>query len=254
MLFSVISFNIRFGLADDGLNRWTHRKHAVAKLFQQYPSDLICIQESNDFQTEFLKELLPQYNFIGIHQPAPESWQNNVIFYRKTVECIDKQHFFLSETPSQPSKSWGSEWPRQCTIGRFKIGSSEFLCLNTHFDFKEQTQYKSAQLIWQRMTTRYLDLPAILTGDFNAEPDSKTYRWLTGKLDGPENSLPDFKETFKEPYPGTYHQFTGEPVTGLIDWVLYRGDLHLKKCRVIKDTFNGMFPSDHFPLLAYFET
>ena len=253
MLFSIISFNIRFGLADDGKNGWIHRKHAVAELFKQYPSDFICIQELNDFQTEFVKELLPKYHYTGVHHPAPESWQNNVIFYRNTFKCLDQQLFFLSETPSQPSKSWGSKWPRQCTIGRYKAGSSEFICLNTHFDFKELAQHKSARLIWQKITTRFFDAPAILAGDFNSEPDSTTYRWLTGQFDEPENPLPDFKETFKTPYPGTYHQFTGKPVTGLIDWVLYRGDLRLKKCLVIKDNFNGIFPSDHFPIMAYFE-
>ncbi|MBW1821109.1 MAG: endonuclease/exonuclease/phosphatase family protein, partial [Deltaproteobacteria bacterium] len=85
MLFSVISFNIRFGLADDGMNRWTHRKHAVAGLLNKYPADFICVQELNNFQTEFLDELLPKYQNIGVHKPAPDFWQNNVIFYRNTI-------------------------------------------------------------------------------------------------------------------------------------------------------------------------
>jgi endonuclease/exonuclease/phosphatase family metal-dependent hydrolase len=254
MLFSVISFNIRFGLADDGTNNWPYRKHAVAGLFHKYPADFICVQELNDFQTEFMYKLLPKYNSIGVHKGAPDFWQNNVIFYRNTIECIDKQHFFLSETPSQPSISWGSRWPRQCTIGRYKAGSGELICINTHFDFEEPAQHKSAQLIWQKISTQFQDTPVILSGDFNAEPDSKTYRWLTGEFDETADTLPDFKETFKKPYPGTFHRFTGKPITGLIDWILYRGDLRFKKCLVIKDSFDGMFPSDHFPLMAYFET
>ena len=90
-------------------------------------------------------------------------------------------------------------------------------------------------------------------GDFNAEPDSKTYRWLTGQSDEAVDTLPDLKETFKSPYPGTSHRFTGKQTTGLIDWILYRGDLRFKKCIVIEDSFDGIFPSDHFPLMAYFE-
>ena len=254
MLFSVISFNIRFGLADDGMNQWAYRKHAVARLFQQYRADFISVQELNDFQIEFLNKLLPEYHYIGVHQPAPDFWQNNVIFYRNTIDCLEKQHFFLSDTPSQPSRSWGSKWPRQCTIGRYKLGSRELLCINTHFDFKEPAQRQSAQLIWHQITTRFhQDLPAILMGDFNAEPDSKTYKWLTGLPNEALDTIPDFNETFKHPYPGTCHQFTGKPTTGLIDWILYRGDLKFKKCQVIADSFDGMFPSDHFPLMAYFQ-
>jgi endonuclease/exonuclease/phosphatase family metal-dependent hydrolase len=253
MLFTVISFNIRFGLADDGMNNWANRKHAVAELFNKYPADFICVQELNDFQTDFLVKLLPNYNHIGYHKPAPDYWQNNVIFYRNTIECIDKQHFFLSETPFQPSSSWGSRWPRQCTIGRYKAGFRDFICINTHFDFKEPVQHKSAQLIWQTITTQFQDIPAVLTGDFNAEPDSKTYKWFTGKFDKIASSLPDFKETFISPYPGTFHRYTGKPLTGLIDWILYRGDLNFNKCIVIEDSFEGVFPSDHFPIMAYFE-
>lgn len=253
MLLSVMSFNIRFGLADDGPNGWTYRKHAVAGLFRKYRPDFISVQEPNDFQTEFLREMLPEYNHIGVRKPAPDFWQNNVIFYRNSIDCLDEQHFFLSETPSVPSRSWGSQWPRQCTIGRFNLNSRELVCVNTHFDFEEPAQYQSAQLIWQKIVTQFSDYPAILMGDFNAEPDSKAYQWFTGQINEGMDTLPDFKTTFKSPYPGTYHQFTGKPIVGLIDWILYRGEFRLKKCLVIEDSFDGLYPSDHFPIMAHFE-
>lgn len=253
MLLSVISFNIRFGLADDGPNGWVHRKHAVAGLFQKYRSDFIGVQELNDFQTHFLQEILPEYSYIGVRTPAPDFWQNNVIFYRNSIKCLYSEHFFLSETPSVPSRSWGSKWPRQCTIGRFAMDSREMAFINTHFDFEEPAQYHSAQLIWKKVTAQLQDIPAVLMGDFNAKPDSKTYRWLTGQINEKINTPPDFKETFKHPYPKTYHRFTGEPIVGLIDWILYRGELRPTKCMVIKDSFDNMYPSDHFPIMAHFE-
>ncbi len=253
MLLSVISFNIRFGLADDGPNGWEYRKQAVAGLFQKYRPDFIGAQEMNDFQTEFLREMLPEYNYVGVRKPAPDYWQNNVIFYRNSIDCLDWQHFFLSETPSVPSRSWGSKWPRQCTIGRFKLNSRQLVCIDTHFDFEEPAQYGSAQLIWQKIATQFQDIPAILMGDFNAKPDSKAYRWFTGRIDEGMDTFPDFKETFRSPYPATYHRFTGKPIVGLIDWILYRGDLRLKECFVIEDSFDGVYPSDHFPVMAYFE-
>jgi endonuclease/exonuclease/phosphatase family metal-dependent hydrolase len=103
------------------------------------------------------------------------------------------------------------------------------------------------------MTSQLQDIPAILAGDFNTEPDSKTYRWFTGQIDAGMNLRPDFQETFKNPYPGTYHRFTGRPIVGLIDWILYRGAIRLKDCLVIEDSFDGLYPSDHFPVMASFE-
>ncbi|MDL1979050.1 MAG: endonuclease/exonuclease/phosphatase family protein [Deltaproteobacteria bacterium] len=254
MQFSVISFNIRFGLAADGTNGWTCRKDAVAALFDKYRPNFVGVQELNRFQTDFLLEILPEYDCVGIYEPAPDYWQDSAIFYRKTIECTGSQHFFLSETPSVRSRSWGSKWPRQCTMGRFTIGSNDLVCINTHFDFEEPAQFNSARLIWHKIRAECPDIPAVLMGDFNAEPQSKAYRWFTGKIDeGRSSTRPDFEETFKEPYPGSYHRFTGRPVAGLIDWILYRGRLRPKEPFVIEDSFDGLYPSDHFPVMACFE-
>ena len=46
---SVMSFNIRYGTANDGENRWENRREMVCDLIRQYDCDL----ESTDFRTGF---------------------------------------------------------------------------------------------------------------------------------------------------------------------------------------------------------
>jgi endonuclease/exonuclease/phosphatase family metal-dependent hydrolase len=48
---------------------------------------------------------------------------------------------------------------------------------------------------------------------------------------------------------GTMHAFTGEG-RGRIDWVLYRGDVEVESVEVITRNEDGLYPSDHFPVLV----
>ena len=46
---NVMTLNLRFGRADDGLNSWENRKERYVSFFQEYRPDFIGIQEVNDF-------------------------------------------------------------------------------------------------------------------------------------------------------------------------------------------------------------
>jgi len=50
---SVMTLNLRFGLAEDGRNGWEYRKEAVARLFREHGTDFIATQEANDFQIDY---------------------------------------------------------------------------------------------------------------------------------------------------------------------------------------------------------
>ena len=67
---NVMSFNIRYGTADDGENAWIHRKGAVVMVIIQEVPDLIGIQEGLRFQLDYIKEELGDdlggYGEIGV--------------------------------------------------------------------------------------------------------------------------------------------------------------------------------------------
>ena len=251
-IVSALTLNMRFGLADDGLHSWSYRKKAYPLLFKTFHADFISLQEANDFQIDFLETILPEYRFIGKHSPAPPFWQNNIIFFKKTWECIYDELFFLSPTPTIPSRLRKSQWPRQCTIGMFKNLNRKIIIINTHFDFEESVQLESSGFIMERLSKLPLDVPAILSGDFNASPASASHSLFTGQYEDAKIKGPFFKDIFAGAFPCTFHKFSGNTNGEYIDWILYRGNILLKACRVIRNTFAGYYPSDHFPVYAEF--
>lgn len=249
-MFSIITFNLRFGLADDGPNCWDTRKKLFPAIFKKYQADFIGFQEANDFQADFLKGILNEYKVIGERKHALRFWQNNLIFFRSAWKCIHHDHFFLSPTPDIPSRSRNSRWPRQCTVGMFEKSGYRLICVNTHFDFDAQVQTESAEIIMKRLSRLPGDLPAVITGDFNADPSRNCHKIFTGEISAPAGSY--FKNAFAPDFPGTYHGFTGKTDGGHIDWILYRGQISPEKTLVIRDAADGIYPSDHFPLWASF--
>ena len=92
---SVFTLNLRFGLADDGPNSWKFRKKGFPDLLNEFLSDFMAFQEVNDFQGNFLERLLDGYYYIGKRKPAPRFWQNSLIFYESSWQCIGWEHFFF---------------------------------------------------------------------------------------------------------------------------------------------------------------
>lgn len=247
-MISVLTLNLRFGLAPDGVNGWKYRKESLTHFLKQYPADFIGFQEANDFQIEHLESILTDFGSIGRRSPAPAFWQHNMLFYRNTWRCIYRDHFFLSPTPDVPSRARDSKWPRQCTVGMFQQNSQRIICINTHFDFSPEVQARSARIILNRISSLPAGVPAVLSGDFNATPESPCYQIFTGKDSGARV----FKNAFSRPYPATFHGFSGKTDGGHIDWILYAGDITPSASHAIQQKFNRRYPSDHFPLLAKF--
>jgi endonuclease/exonuclease/phosphatase family metal-dependent hydrolase len=247
--FSVMSLNLRFGLADDGPNSWVHRRLAYKPLLNAWPRDFYAFQEANDFQITFLSELLPEHDHIGQRAPAPERWQNNIIFYHQTWQLIHSEHFFLSDTPDIPSQFPDSRWPRQCTLGIFEKEGRRLIIVNTHFDFYENVQVSSARLIRRRLIAHAdKGAPVVLMGDFNCDPGSPCYAELMSKSGAP----PVFFNIFSPPFQGTHHQFSGIGGTDAVDWILYQKPLIVERACLVTCPFAGKYPSDHFPLVAEF--
>jgi endonuclease/exonuclease/phosphatase family metal-dependent hydrolase len=250
--FSVMTFNLRFGLAKDGPNAWEHRKKLMPKLFRTYPVDFIACQEVNDFQADDLASILNDYRLIGRRPSAPSFWQNNIIFFRRDWQVQNTEHFYLSEMPDIPSRSHNSQWPRQCTMGTFQRKSHRVTCINTHFDFSSSIQAFSARLIIKRLSERPHPLPAVLMGDFNAPFASPHYKIFVPASGAGKDPVVTFHNAFDSTPCGTHHGFSGKPGKDCIDWILHTNGITPEHAVVVKDHVGGLYYSDHFPVVAAF--
>jgi endonuclease/exonuclease/phosphatase family metal-dependent hydrolase len=248
---TALTLNLRFGLAADGANSWPHRRRAVLALLAAFPVDFMAFQEVNDFQADELHRALPTHDAIGQRRPAPPFWQNNLIFFHRRWRCDLVMHFYLSPTPTLPSRSRRSRWPRQCSLGLFSCKDRRIACVSTHFDFDSAVQVASARQIQRTLQIIPAPFPVLLMGDFNAAPESPCHTVFTAPKPG--SAYRRFQSVFSPPYPGTHHGFSGTSTGDHIDWILYSGSIIPVGCRIVRDRFENRYPSDHFPLYARFK-
>jgi endonuclease/exonuclease/phosphatase family metal-dependent hydrolase len=254
-----MSFNIRFGTANDGDNHWDKRQDLLAETIGLYSPDLLGVQEALDFQCEFLKTKLPEHQFIGrSRERNPTSGEFCGIFYRtERFELIDSGHFWLSETPDEPgSKSWDSSLPRMVSWVRLRDRLSEdaeFVFANTHFDHRgPEARLQSAKLIRKRLIDES-EWPFVMTGDFNCGFQSEPYQALVSPPDSESRRVHDSfhdihpKQTGRE---GTTSQWNGSANGARIDWILHTGGFITLNADIDHLQQQGRFPSDHYPVNA----
>lgn len=253
-MLKVMSFNIRYGLADDGVNCWDNRKFLVVSRIRALYPDLLGIQECLDpVQASFLKQQLPEYHFYGVPrgirgEPIREMAP---ILYKKSVfHALRKNCFWLSETPwIAGSKSWDSAFPRTVSWVELQhrvTGRSVFF-INTHFDYQPLAIDASAKLLRRFIKPLARRYPLVITGDFNVAKDSVAYRCLTN------NSL--LVDTCRQVHPlradsATFHDYGKNNEADAIDWILTSPLLTTRAADIDDYHEDSLYPSDHYPLIA----
>jgi endonuclease/exonuclease/phosphatase family metal-dependent hydrolase len=257
----VMSFNIRYGTADDGANHWDHRKEFVLQTIRDVAPDLLGTQETLLFQREFLKEGLQEFEAVGVgRDDGLEKGEMAALFFRRArFEKLAEGHFWLSLTPDQPgSQGWDAALPRIATWVRLRDRDQEppqeLLFVNTHFDHRgQEARHESAKLLRTKLPELGQAIPWVVTGDFNASEGSPPYRALFSS-DGNGKVLVD---TFRKvhqvagPQEGTFCQFSPQPNDGgRIDWIAASSDWEVISADIHRVSKDGKSPSDHFPVTA----
>lgn len=254
----VMTFNVRYGEANDGINAWVHRRDLMVKVIQSEHPDLLGTQELLSPQGDYLKQHLPGYTWFGMGRNGNDINTNDnehmgVFYDTARLKVLKSGNFWFSATPDEPgSKSFGQPLPRMVTWAEFQDLRSgrTFYYYNTHFPYQdgakaEVIRERCAEEIRQRLARLPASLPFILTGDFNTTPSSKVHAMLTAVLHDAREAAPRH-----EGPEGTFHNFTGH-ATERIDWILYRGVL-ADDVRTITTHGGKVYPSDHFPVVADF--
>jgi endonuclease/exonuclease/phosphatase family metal-dependent hydrolase len=253
----VMSFNIRYGTADDGRNSWEFRRDLVGQVIRQNNPDILGVQEALAFQIRELEKILPDHRRIGIGRgDGVAAGEFTAIYYRsQRFEVNSSGTFWLSETPDVPgSMHWGNRITRICTWARLVESGSDraFYVFNVHLDHQSQpSRERSVELVARRITERLHDDPVILMGDFNAGEDNPAMRYLRGETTAPAIQLTD---TFRALHPdrvetGTFGAWVGETSGDRIDAILVR-DFEIVEADIVRDNRDGQYPSDHFPVTA----
>jgi endonuclease/exonuclease/phosphatase family metal-dependent hydrolase len=250
----VMSINVRQPDREDGANDWEYRKDLLLETILDCRPDVIGAQELFLLQAEFLTGGAPQYAWFGTGRFGDCRDKHVGIFYRRdAVQPLDRGDFWLSEKPELPgSSSWEIIRPRQVTWGLFETAwSTRFHMFNTHFPYRkveQKARWKTAELILARIGALDPALPVILTADFNSPARGEIHELLTGCLwdawlEAPRRNGPE----------GTLNGFGKLSVDRRIDWILFRTPWKVREVETVAWNRDGVYPSDHYPVVAEFE-
>ena len=250
----ILTYNIRYENNGDGANSWSNRRAWLCDQIRQAGPDLFGIQEGLAGQVGFIDKTLTAYRHIGVgREDGKEKGEFSAIYYDKQkYRVVKEQTFWLSPTPEKVSVGWDAALERICTCGLFeeKASGNRFWMFNTHFDHMgTEARKNSATLILQKIkqlnTGSY---PVILTGDFNAGPESDPVKILRGQFIDSQTA----DKSMSMMPGGTFNNFDPEkPSVERIDFIFCStGNTSPLFYQVMQEQREGKFASDHFPVYA----
>ncbi len=243
----VMSGNVRcISPTDLGKKSWFYRADLIMQGIQKEQPSVIGFQEVTKWHYSYLCDTLGMYDSVITYRDDAFNSEGCPIFYRSDIyTLIDKGSFWLSETPDVMSKSWGAQFNRVCSYVILKDNATEteFVVFNTHLSHvSDEARINGIQVVLDKIK-EFGSLPAVLMGDLNAEEDSETYKSAT------VNFLDTKYQTENTMTSCTYQGWGEQLDRNCIDYILVsKTGFRTNSYRVVTDTYDGVYSSDHFPL------
>ena len=250
----VMSYNIRYGSAEDGTNSWKYRWPATIEMLNEVKPDVFGVQEALDFQVEFISEMVRDYKGYGVgREDGKHDGEHMAIFWnKKTVKMIKSGTFWLSETPEKPSMGWDAACYRTATwaLMKDKKTGKKFYFVNTHLDHVgREAQKNGLKLIVDRIASINPEgYPMVLTGDFNITPDNP------GLVDLDKIMTSTRKIAKKTDNKGTFNGWRTDRPGPVIDYIYMSGFSSVPVYEtIVKKYADKPFISDHYPIMSVLE-
>ena len=258
MKLNICTYNIRTDVAGDGINCFDGRKPLIRREFPKYDADIIGFQEVRAHMRDWLAENLSGYTVIGTGRDADLGGEHVCIAYKtEKFRLASLDTFWLSDTPRVPGSRFGtdqSKCPRICTAAVL-VHLETKTCIrvyNTHLDHVgAMAQAQGITLVLSRIARDdaiWPDTPVVLTGDFNIVPENPIVAGI-GAFRSCGKPLTDVTTDVG----GTYHAYRPAEVRQKIDYIFTTAACDASASFALKDEENGVFFSDHYPVMAAIE-
>ena len=243
---TITSYNIRYfnHNADFGNHHWYVRAKYILREIEKLQPDVLCLQEVHPPQYAYLKKHLVGYDSVigyrenrGIHSEACP------IFYNANrFTLLDGGTFWLSDTPDVQSKFEDSWHFRIASYAKLRdADGTVFTVFNTHPDYRiEEVRIRQLAVLADRI--RKTEGNIVVTGDFNAVKGEKS-------LEPFEEMLRDSKDFRGDVFGATFNGF-GEKPEEWIDFIYLPKDCTFIDTGIDKTLYDGVYPSDHYPIYA----
>jgi endonuclease/exonuclease/phosphatase family metal-dependent hydrolase len=252
----VMSFNIRYGNANDGEHSWPNRRMHLVGVIRDHAPHILGVQEALRSQLDELRAALPLHREIGVgRDDGRAAGEYSALLVDSTrFTVVGEGTFWFSDTPDVPgSMTWGNRISRICTWARLadRATGDTLRIYNLHWDHESQpSRVKSAAQLLQRISRDSATTDRVMVlGDFNADEANPAYRAL---VTGARSPLRDaFRMVHGEAkVVGTFNAFRGDSTGGMIDHVLVGPGWQVLAAGIDRRRFGRLWPSDHFPVWA----
>lgn len=241
----LMSFNIRCANDPDG-HSIPERAPRVAEMLRAYAPDIVGFQEYHvrwDASWHLVED--PAYGQLKVDRGDGEGL---VLWWRKDKFCVPEQgHFWFADDPRMPSVERDEKYhkPRICAWMRLQDRQSGkvFAYMNVHYGFGPEGHIKNAKLL--ESFAEKLACPVVIAGDFNMSPGTPGYLAMTARFTDVNAAAANAEEF-------TYHGY-GLCEPRLLDYCFVQGGVKPVSCEILRDSFAGKYPSDHYPILMQLE-
>ena len=250
MRLKVCSFNSRCDIANDGINNFECRKGRILEFIRAEDPDIIGFQEITPTMREWFVESLEDYYTVGAGRNPDLTGEAPLIAFKKRdMQLVSCETVMLSSSPevfgSRYEGSDQSHCPRAYCRALLKHKDIEkpFYVYNVHTDHvgAMARALASVQLV-QDISTR--DGIFFMTGDFNAEPESREIRLIT--------ECPFVSDVTRD-VGATFHAYGKLDNPVKIDYIFTNLATDPRESYAVEDIpVDGIYISDHLPVVADF--
>jgi endonuclease/exonuclease/phosphatase family metal-dependent hydrolase len=246
----VLTWNILYG-ADHGTpwkqHGWPLRKKAMAKALADTKPDILCVQEALDDQAKYLAQLMPTHRRVGVGRDDGNAAGEHcaILFDQTRFGELGGGTFWLEEPADRPATEFRMGPKRICTWVRLRDRQTgrAFRVYNVHQYLTEQARVQAARIILARIDEGDHSDAIVVTGDFNATPETQDRRLFEAV-----GLVPSARGSGMTANLPTY-QFYGIRLRRLDDILVDRSWRVLDQY-VIDAKPDNTFPSDHFGVMA----
>lgn len=242
---------VTYNLQCDSPEGFAPRLEIAMKRFHEEKPDIIGFQEARPGQQKMLVDALPEYQIVGFGRDRNFGGESNcVAFRRDTFTLFGFHQCWLSPTPFVP----GTRFPHQsdcprivCTVMlKHKYLDLPFRYYNTHLDhIDNEARVLGMNQVLDRIKADNADwnLPFILTGDMNAQPEEEPIKNALAFADYP---MVDATAALDDI--GTFHGYFRLKKNIKIDYIFASEAFTGGQPYLWDDCVNGQSISDHYPV------
>ena len=262
----VMTFNIRY----DGGKRelpgpetpWIaasgkHRRDLVLDVIESTDADIIGLQEALEHQARAVCERMKAHRCYSVGRiDGKQAGEHCTLLYRADrFELVDEGTFWLCETPNKPGSKHPdaaceriSSWIR---LTDKQNDNRQLLVVNMHWDHKgQQAREFAAQSVMDFLAKQQGDAELIVMGDTNSHPDNKAIQTMVSDSRVPLVDCYRAVHTRPAEDELTFNGFEGDTKGTPIDYIFATKGLQPTSAEIVRTSFNGVYPSDHYPVVV----